>query len=190
MNKSKLAIALIAMSSSVAFAGGSVGQVPYEQPAVAAPAPMPVAPAPVPVAVQVAPSFVPSWYVGVGAGHTSINHGAAGDTSEKAFAGYRFHRHFAAEATYLHMGSGANSASLDAVGILPVGYNVDLLGKAGVADTHISGLGNKAGANYGIGAQYHFNSAWSARLEAEQTNKIDAFGDKANTFTVGAKYRF
>lgn len=187
MNKFIPLIALVGMFSSAAFAGGSVGPIPVEPPAVEAPAPVA---APVAIPVAVAPAFVPSWYVGAGVGYTSINHGGSSETSEKAFAGVRFHPNFAVEATGIHMGSGVNSANLDAKGILPVGYNLDVYGKAGVADTRVSGLGSKAGANYGVGANYHFNDKLSARLEAEQTNKIDAFGDKANTFTIGGKYSF
>lgn len=206
MNKSKLLIALVAMSSSVAFAGGTVHRAPMEAPAEVAPAPAPapapveVAPAPVAAPVAVAPAFVPSWYVGASIGRTHYTDtvGAANATGGKVFAGYRFHPNFAAEVSYVNLGStdGARGegASADVLGILPVGYNTDLFAKVGVADLKLkSGAGDsgsKVGANYGIGATYHFNRNIGVRAEAERYEKVGDTGVKANQYSVGVQYNF
>lgn len=196
MNKSKLLIALVAMSSSVAFAGGTVHRAPMEAPAEVAPAPAPapaeVAPAPVAAPVAVAPAFVPSWYVGASVLHSTFSGPVAADKSNggKIFAGYRFHPNFAAEVAYNRLGSGVKGVSADVLGILPVGYNVDLFGKVGVADLKADGFGSKTGANYGVGAAYHFNPNWSARAEAERFDKVGTSGDHANAYSVGVQYNF
>jgi OmpA-OmpF porin, OOP family len=209
MNKSKLLIAIAAMSSSVAFAGGTVRQAPVEAPAEVAPAPAPapevVAPAPAPAPVVVAPAFIPSWYVGASVGQSHYTQAGASDneTGYKVFGGYRFNPNFAAELSYIDLGRTSGSvkgqgASLDVLGILPVGYNFDIFGKVGVADLKADGAVNdsyKAGANYGIGASYHFNRNLSARVEAERFDKVGesqpVFGQaKANLYSVGLQYNF
>lgn len=198
MNKSKLLIALVAMSSSVAFAGGTVHRAPMEAPAEVAPAPAPapapaeVAPAPVAAPVAVAPAFVPSWYVGGSVTRDSVSGPVpvSKTTGVKVFAGYRFHPNFAAEVAYNHLASDIKGASADVLGILPVGYNVDLFGKVGVADLKADGYGSKTGANYGVGAAYHFSPNWSARAEAERFDKVGNTGDHANAYSVGVQYNF
>lgn len=200
MNKSKLLIALVAMSSSAAFAGGTVRQAPVEAPAEVAPAPVPeVAPAPIAVPVAVAPAFVPSWYVGASVGRTNYKDSLADKaTGGKVFGGYRFLPNFAAELSYVNLGSSngfrGEGASADVLGILPVGYNTDIFGKVGVADLKMKSdfgdSGSKAGANYGVGATYHFNRNIGVRAEAERYEKVGDTGAKANQYSVGVQYNF
>jgi OmpA-OmpF porin, OOP family len=204
MNKSKLLIALVGLfATGVAFAGGTVRQAPVEAPAEVAPAPAPapevVAPAPAPVVV--APAFVPSWYIGASVGRSEYSDAGNG-TGWKVFGGYRFHPNFAAELSYVDLGNTdiapgfsakSRGGSLDALGILPLGNNFDVFAKVGVADMKLSGdfsSGSKVGANYGIGATYHFSHTIGVRAEAERFQNVGEDLGSANLYSIGVQYGF
>lgn len=150
------------------------------------------------------------------------------DTAWKAFAGYRFSRNLAIEGGYMDLGEfsvrrnmtapaiGSVAASIeatgwfvDAVGILPVGTNLELFGKLGGIYTTTEATLTTSGAvvllgnanrerselnlKWGLGASYSFTRNWSARIEFEQVRDIgnDETGEgDVNAWTLGVVYRF
>lgn len=148
MNKSKLLLTIFAMSSGVAYAGGTVAPAPAEAQAAPAPAPTVVAPAPAPIVV--APVFVPSWYAGIGIGQSKVRGINASsvstptgslsiddtDTSWKIFAGYRFHPNFAVELGYVDLGKASFNANVavGANGVTPGSANGSIKSRAVTLD--------------------------------------------------------
>jgi OOP family OmpA-OmpF porin len=133
-------------------------------------------------------------------------------TGWKAFAGYRFHRHFAIEGTYIgtdHFSVGATflgvpvsvkadaqSLGIAALGIAPIGDRFSLFGKLGILRTEAEAaasvlgqrrtLGDKGtGAHYGVGAIYHLTRNWGLRGEWERARKGDF-----DLLTIGVQYGF
>jgi OOP family OmpA-OmpF porin len=151
------------------------------------------------------------------------------DTGFKAFGGYRFNRNFALEASYLKLGEiSANTTitnvappanvkatfsweygfAVEAVGILPVGNQLDLFGKLGgymvktklkvdvqgAGSASLSDTDTNTGLTYGIGAQYNFTPNFAVRTEWQQfkdvgTDKTGGSGD-VSFLSVGILYRF
>jgi OmpA-OmpF porin, OOP family len=126
------------------------------------------------------------------------------DTAWKILGGYRFHRHFAAEGTYIHWGkvsarAGASSVTaknssfgIAAVGILPLREGFSLFGKLGFLQTEqdlaLVGTfrsGDDTELHYGIGLKFDLTPVWRLRAEWEQTEKL-----KVQMLSVGAEYRF
>lgn len=127
------------------------------------------------------------------------------DTGWKILGGYRFHRHFAAEGTYIDWGkvsarAGASSVTsksssfgIAAVGLLPLDERFSLFGKLGFLQTKQdlarvgapSRTGDDTELHYGIGLKYGLTQNWGLRAEWEQTEKL-----KVQMLSVGAEYRF
>jgi OOP family OmpA-OmpF porin len=152
------------------------------------------------------------------------------DPGVKAVAGYRFGRHFAIEGGYAWLGefqfsnqvsapaSGALTADtrviglfLDAVGLLPVGWGVTVLGKVGVvgselrttrtvtgAATPAPGLGttsyaDEANLKYGLGLQYDLGARATIRAEWERYVDLGNAATGAvdlDVYSVGVMLRF
>lgn len=157
------------------------------------------------------------------------------DTSWKLFIGHKFNRNFAIEGSYNDLGeSTADTVVIDAppppvgfgtgtlnqtveawtlgvaaVGILPLGYNFDLFGKAGVhywdAEwtvnanlTNLSGSvtedDNGTDLFYGIGAAYNFTERLALRAEWELFENIgddDTMGESdVEMWTAGIQLTF
>ena len=80
-----------------------------------------------------------------------------------------------------------NKVGVYGVGYLPVSSNVDLLGRVGVSDTDLKApavagkLEQGTAVDYGVGAQYHFNSDYAARLDY---TKSDFQNHKGTTGTT------
>jgi len=79
-----------------------------------------------------------------------------------------------------------NRKAAYAVGYLPVSQNFDLIGRVGVSDTKLK---NHAGTpdvedgqafDYGVGAQYHFNNAYSVRGDYTRSEYKEGHGDSDN----------
>jgi OOP family OmpA-OmpF porin len=157
------------------------------------------------------------WYGGldVGGSHLSgINAGDSLDKSDMAFdvnLGYRMNRNFAIEGAYtelgkFHFSSAAGdgelkpkSASLAAVGILPLQSNFSLYGKAGIARTETKAGGpidasdTKDGLLAGAGVMYDFNRNVYAKAGWDHFDDVgsDATGKgHADIYSLGVGYRF
>ncbi len=80
-----------------------------------------------------------------------------------------------------------NKAAVYGVGYLPVSDRVDLLGRVGVSDTDLKApasagkLEQGTAIDYGVGAQYHFNKDYAARVDY---TKSDFQNDKGSTGTT------
>lgn len=81
------------------------------------------------------------------------------------------------------------------VGYLPVSPNVDLLGRVGVSDTDLKApaaagkLEQGTSFDYGVGAQYHFNSDYAARLDLTRSEFANSKGTSdAATVSVVKKF--
>jgi OOP family OmpA-OmpF porin len=129
----------------------------------------------------------------------------------KAFAGWRYNQYLAIEGGYVDLGRANlqytvpgltgqadlkvtdHAWTLAAVGSFPVGYNVSLLGKLGVAlhytktSANVSVPGASAGASesdhragflWGVGAAYDFNPNFGMRVEYEN---FGTAGESDNT---------
>lgn len=134
------------------------------------------------------------------------------DTAWKAFAGYRMHRNFAAELTYLNFGeysatvtfggaSGTVTADatgwgLAVLGIYPLGNNFELFGKLGFvrgeseATVNVGGISGTVGdkgteLHYGVGGIYNFNRNLGVRVEWENVDDADL-----SVLSIGLQYRF
>lgn len=132
-------------------------------------------------------------------------------TTWKAFIGYRIHRNFAVEGTFLKTDDFTASGTITGIpfsgsadgqafgvavmGVLPVG-SMDLFAKLGFlstdAETRVSAGGqtftfgdDETEAHFGIGAIYNFGRNWGVRAEWEKTNK-----SKLEVWSIGLQYRF
>ncbi len=81
------------------------------------------------------------------------------------------------------------------VGYLPVSPNIDLLGRVGVSDTDLKApaaagkLEQGTALDYGVGAQYHFNSAYAARVDLTRSEFQNDKGT-SNAATVSLVKKF
>lgn len=134
------------------------------------------------------------------------------DTAWKAFAGYRFHRNFAGEISYMNAGEytgtvtvGATSATvttdatawgLAALGIFPVADRFDLFGKigfvSGESDATVTVGGSTVSVgdsgtelHYGLGAVYNLSRNLGVRAEWENVDDADI-----SVLSIGLQYRF
>lgn len=134
------------------------------------------------------------------------------DTAWKGFAGYRFSRHFAAEASYINFGKysatltfGGATGSVNAdatgwglavLGIAPVGNNFELFGKLGFmrgesqANVTVGAISGTVGSkgtelHYGVGGVYNFTPKLGLRLEWENVDDADL-----SMLSIGLQYRF
>jgi len=143
----------------------------------------------------------------------------------KLFVGKQLHENFAVELAYTDMGKFSYDAniitspyapttesgtakpacwSLSAVGILPVGNNFSLLGKAGLCrwDDRVwaqevggppypeESIGNSL--TFGLGAKYDFSTNWGVRAEWERFNNVVHHRDRADVdlWSVSLQYGF
>jgi OOP family OmpA-OmpF porin len=127
------------------------------------------------------------------------------DIGWKVVGGYRFHRNFAAEGTYIDWGKVSASTAtrsvtakntsfgIAAVGILPFGERFSLFGKFGFLQTEQelalggapSSSGDDTEMHYGFGLKYGLTRNWGLRAEWEQTERLEG-----QMLSVGAEYRF
>lgn len=127
------------------------------------------------------------------------------DIGWKVVGGYRFHRNFAAEGTYIDWGKVSASTAtrsvsakntsfgIAAVGILPLGERFSVFGKFGFLQTEQelalggapSSSGDDTEMHYGFGLKYGLTQHWALRAEWEQTERLEG-----QMLSVGAEYRF
>jgi len=151
------------------------------------------------------------------------------ETSYKLYGGYQFTPNWGLELGYADLGSGYSSnvtigglpgvvtAKADtwyvaATGTLPFRNGFSLLGKIGMASSHVAaadlclagtcfsmGSESRSQAMYGVGLEYAFAGKWTARLEYEDYGKLtsdDVWGTgdsgaiKGNSWYLGARYNF
>jgi OOP family OmpA-OmpF porin len=130
----------------------------------------------------------------------------------KAFAGYRFHRNFAAEATYIRskditasfvaagtpftIRANAEAYGVAVLGILPVGNSFSLFGKLGflrtdaearatVGGTTLVSGDKDTGGHYGVGGVFNVTRNLGVRAEWERADKADF-----NLWSLGVQYSF
>ena len=188
--------------------------------------PAKVAPAMPAKAAPVASAGFPGWYAGVGGGWSSFNGNGADIATTpptgvarldddgagwKVFGGYQFNKNLAAELAYTDLGkfsfdgtSGEYGEvkpqcwSLSAVGILPVGNNFSLLGKAGVCrwDDNYKGNGpimiGSTGTDltFGLGAKYDATRNLGVRAEWERFNNVVHDRESVDLFSMSLQYNF
>jgi len=137
-------------------------------------------------------------------------------TAYKVYGGYNYTQNFGAEIGFADLreaeksGNGARISSkpeslyVAAVGTLPLNDQFALIGKAGVAYTHVkvsasvagfsdSGSDNRTSPYVSVGAAYLLNKNVSFVAEYEYFGKIAKDGDaniKANLVSVGVRYAF
>jgi len=129
------------------------------------------------------------FYAGAGVGysdtsmsapaHASINGGGA---SLNFYSGYRINQYAAVEFGYSHLGDARVHAgrieaplqgdlfSLSALGYYPLPHNVSVFGRAGVAERHLSFMGEgdtHTVAVLGLGAEYQLNKTYAVRTELQ-----------------------
>lgn len=162
----------------------------------------------------------PPFYIGgsIGQSYVEENNVLAGEDFEdedfgfKAFAGYRFHKNFAAELDYLDYGETDDNilgidteidlyaVALYAVGILPLSEQFELFVKLGAAywdgeaDASILGITvsddeNGTDLAYGLGASYAFTDKFAVRVEYEEID-VDDDLSRLGLLTVGGEVRF
>ncbi len=162
----------------------------------------------------------PHFYIGgsIGQSYVEENNVLAGEDFEdedfgfKAFAGYRFHKNFAAELDYLDYGETDDNilgidteidlyaVALYAVGILPLSEQFELFVKLGAAywdgeaDASIMGITvsddeNGTDLAYGLGASYAFTDNFAVRVEYEEID-VDDDLSRLGLLTVGGEVRF
>ena len=174
--------------------------------------------------ISVAISAEEYFYFGGGIGQSNIEQDDVifdedfdgDDFAFKAFAGYRFHKHFASEVAYLDFGEPddtitalgididteieAYAIALYLAGLIPIGEKFLLFGKVGGAYWDAEAKSKALGASardsqndidlaYGVGASFAFTEKIAVRAEYEA---IDDTGDldELSIATVGAEFRF
>lgn len=159
-------------------------------------------------------------YIGFNAGRSNFKNLGNGtglfgsnqrDTSYSLSGGTYFNDNFGVELGYSAFGRVARAGgTTDAEGInlglvakAPLGDQFNLLGRIGttygrsnVSSAPGSGVvGGRAsgfGLSYGVGAEYAFNTNWSAVLQYDEynINFANSGRSKINTTSVGLRYRF
>lgn len=160
------------------------------------------------------------WYIGGGLGVARDNDFDDSEPAGKFFGGYRVGKNFAAEASAAYLGTFGSgtlgignggefskySLSLQAVGILPIGQRVELLGKLGLSfwqvdadETCTVSAGRQVcvddgtfddgvDAVFGVGVQYQFGNRWSGRVEWERYTDVGE--DDLDLLSIGVLYHF
>ncbi len=156
------------------------------------------------------------FYVGAGAGYTSVDLcddlralGATScddsDIGFKVFGGFKFNQYFSAEAGYVDLGEATASApgislstevdgfQIAAVGSYPI-EQFSLLGKVGLyiwdgeVNTTIGNFDDDGtDIMFGVGGAFHFNPQLSLRGEWE---RFDIDGDDVDMFSASIIYNF
>lgn len=138
-----------------------------------------------PAAAQLNMSSV---YVGGSVGRSDYKVPDQTDTAWRIFGGYQFHRNFAAEVGYHHLGrvnfaGGDRDAKLwelVGVGMFPVANALSVYGKLGgyygKSDLRSSivpsGDDKNGGLTYGVGAQYDFMRQAAVRVEWQRYDDV------------------
>ena len=160
-----------------------------------------------------------STYVGINAGRSNfrLNSGLGGFPSDKRnnaysiYGGGYFNNNFGFELGYTNFGriaraggtTKAEGFNLGLVGKLPLSPSFNLLGRVGTtygrtdvsaapASGIVGGRESSFNLSYGVGAEYAFNTNWSAVLQYDEYNlKFVTTGrDRINTTSLGLRYRF
>ena len=164
--------------------------------------------------------FTPgSSYVGLNAGRSNfkMNNGLGGfpsdhrKTSYSLYGGSYFSPNLGVELGYTDFGritraggsTKAEGYNLGLVGKLPVAPSFNLLGRLGTtygrtdvsaapASGITSGKQSGFGLSYGVGAEYAFNTNWSAVVQYDEYNLkfVNTGRDKINTTSIGLRYHF
>lgn len=149
-------------------------------------------------------------YVGGGLGSSRFNGadvgGASTDrnsTAYKLYGGCAFTPNLGLEAGGVDLGKFSSSADqikanglyLDAVGTLPLGNNVSVLGRLGVFNGELksSVAGSDRGTNIKLGAGLQYDLAGNVGVRGEwERYRFDALGIRPNVdlFSIGVNYRF
>jgi hypothetical protein len=88
-----------------------------------------------------------------------------------------------------------NKVGAYGVGYLPVSPKVDLIGRVGLSDTDLKApaaagkFEQGTAVDYGVGAQYHFNSDYAARVDYTKSDFVGDKGESAAT-TVSLVKKF
>ena len=128
--------------------------------------------------------------------------GGNGGTGFKVYGGWQATPNFALEAGAMGLGRlkgstgdvKANGVFVDAVGLLPIAPQWNLLGRAGVINAKTSsptGSDRGFGVKLGAGAEYQFSKTLAVRGEWERY-RLNAFGSHPNTdqLSLGLKMGF
>ncbi|MFT4090360.1 MAG: porin family protein [Asticcacaulis sp.] len=138
----------------------------------------------------------PEVYGSLGAGKTSNNKTDSDLESLNGRVGAKLTPHFGVEGE-LALGTKSdvtqsgkykltNRKAAYAVGYLPVHEKIDLIGRVGISDTKLKNHANTPDVedgqafDYGVGAQYHFNSAYSVRGDYTRSEFKEGHGDADN----------
>jgi opacity protein-like surface antigen len=161
-----------------------------------------------------------TFYIGGSMGQSRPNFDGAGNASGigrtfnssdgayKLYGGYKFHKHFSVEGSWINLGLYDSNTSnqveiagwgLALVGHMPLAKDFTLLGRlgenrmrlkrlpSGVADTSWS-------PTFGVGLKYDFNPNFSARAEFERIIKMGSnsttVSTDTNVYTIGLGYQF
>ena len=124
-----------------------------------------------------------TFYAGIDAGTTKVDHLSDDKGSYGAFVGYNFHENFAAEIGARRLGTwddlggtpDVNQYAASIIGTLPLQNNFDVFGRVGynkVQARATYGIFNADsddnGVVYGVGVGYHFTPVISARIELQK----------------------
>lgn len=170
-----------------------------------------------PAAAQMSAPSLSSAYVGVSIGQSKAKdwcNGIAGtgvscddeDTAWKVFAGYQFHRNFAAELGYTKMGkvtaslgtlreeAKATAWEISALGAWPVTEQFSVFGRLGLYRAEVKDETNFAGnvehtnndLTYGLGLQFAFTRNVAVRAEWQRYADVGGGDiDKSNVDVIG-----
>lgn len=149
-----------------------------------------------------------TFYAGVDAGKTRVEAFSERDTSVGAFLGYNFHQNFAVEGGYRRLADydmgvltsnggiidgsvKVDQAHLSLVGSLPVGDGFSVFGRLAVnrletkaRSGSFSGKQSDTRGLYGVGLNYAFTPAVSARLEVQKP------ASDATNLSAGVSFQF
>ena len=136
-----------------------------------------------------AQAAVPGWYVGAEIGNADV--GSEDDTAFKILGGYQFHPNIAAELAYGMLydkgGAEVNAFEAVAVGTFPLGHQISLLGKIGLANVDVDPGDRDNEITWGVGVQYDVNRNAGVRL---QWQRYETDPEEVDLLSVGFVWRF
>jgi hypothetical protein len=136
-----------------------------------------------------AQATVPGWYIGAEIGNADV--GPDDDTAFKILGGYQFHPNVAGEVAYgmLYDKGGAEVNVLEAVavGMFPLGHQVSVLGKIGLANVDSDPGDRDNEITWGVGLQYDVNRNAGVRL---QWQRYETDPNEVDLLSVGFVWRF
>jgi OOP family OmpA-OmpF porin len=161
-----------------------------------------------------------TFYIGGSIGQSRPNFDTAGsvsgmgsnfnnsDGAYKLYGGYKFHKNFSIEGTWINLGTYdsniLNQAEISGWGIALVAYaplskDFSLLGRLGENRMRLKRIplgtaDNSWSPSFGVGLKYDFNPNISARAEFERILKmgsnVTTINTDANVYTLGLSYQF